>query len=291
MASAARMRAWAVLITAAGVGVTACTLMVDTSNLYGSGDGPAQSSDGGTESTSPGADASADGAPVNAADAADAAAFSCTALGTAPLFCDDFDTSALQSKWSKVDADGYTLAFDTKKFVSAPRSVQLAIDFDGGTATASQSLEKTFGQSYSELTLAFDAAIDTGVYWFIPIRVQGLIDGADVKSDIGLLLEDGKCTFQDEAYDYTHAKTVAYSSPQFPVKSGPGRWHHFEITVKVTQPASATIEEDGVEVFTTALHTYWRSFPPTIGFGHYYVTGAAAATSVHLDNVVVYGKP
>lgn len=286
------MRAWAVLGAVAGIGVTACTLLVDTSNLHGSGDGPAQSSDGGSESTSPGADASADGDPVEPADAdADAAAFSCTALGTAPLFCDDFDTSALQSKWSKVDADGYTLAFDTTKFVSAPRSVQLAIDFDGGTAMASQFLAKTFAQSYSELTIAFDVMIDTGTYLFHPIQVQGLVDGADVKSDIGLLLEDGKCTLQDEAFDYSQSKTVAYSSPQFPVTSGIGQWHHFEITIKVTQPASATIKEDGAEVFTTALHAYWRSLPPTIGFGHYFVTGAAAATSVHLDNVVVYGKP
>jgi hypothetical protein len=268
--------------------VTACSLLVDTSNLHGSGEGPAQSSDGAPDSTSPGADASADGAPV---EPTDAAAFSCTALGTAPLFCDDFDTSALQSKWSRVDADGYTLAFDTKEFVSAPRSVQLAIDFDGGTAMASQFLEKAFAQSYSELTIAFDVMIDTGAYLFHPMTIQGLVDGSDVRSDIGLLLEDGTCTLQDEAYDYSHSKTVAYSSPQFPVTSGLGQWHHFEITVKVTQPASATIKEDGVEVFTTALHAYWRSLPPTIGFGHYFVTGAAAATSVHLDNVVVYGKP
>ena len=292
MSFASRVGAWVFLSILGTAGICACTLLVDSSDLAGARDEP------GSGDASPDGTSLADAAFTDAAltedgptnDAADGSVFSCSALGTAPLFCDDFDTSLLSAKWSKVDADGYTLTLDTQKFVSAPRSVHLAIDFDGGTGTAAQSLDKTLPQAYSALTIAFDVMIETGDYWFRPLTVQGMIDGSDVSSSIVLILADGQFVFRDEAYDYTQGKTVAYSTDPFPAKAANG-WVHFEMGVKLTQPATVTIKEDGELVFERPLHAFWRKLPPTVAFGHYYRTSDESPTSVRLDNVVVHGEP
>jgi hypothetical protein len=126
---------------AIAVGLTACSLLVDTSDLAGgsaSSDASADATIGAPGDGSPALDAGRD-------DSGDAAKSSC---GAVHVFCDDFDQGTLGATWDLLLMGAGPITLDTMLSTSPPRSMRVGVIGAAGDRDSSLKKKVTGGPTF-----------------------------------------------------------------------------------------------------------------------------------------------
>jgi hypothetical protein len=262
---------------------SACSALVDLSNLAG----PDAGADGAVDAAVDGAtrDASSDAATTDgfAGDAATDAgpARFCRDQTTPHSFCADFDdldaavTAAWDGSWTAVQTFGGTVTIDTSAFTSPPGSLSTNMTPSSSGPQFHVDLSRSFGPPAPTIVdCSFDFRFDHGT-------VSGPIGNADINLDPNYGLElavsaDGTLAVYDSTSPTPHASGAVVA----------GQWTRIRMVFDRTAP-SLKVSLNG-QMFLS----YAAPAPPampaiaTFDLGMSNETNATDGGQYHFDNVV-----
>lgn len=274
------MRPLAAVLTLSGLGcLSACALLVDTDGLTGA----SAQSGGGDAARAPEASAPSDGGLDGAADARPSSSSPCA---IAHVFCDDFDTGSedLTTRWDKLETFAGTLALDSTRSRSAPRSLRMNVT--PTTGEKHSSLTKSIPTTANAARVELDLFVPSPNGSFAEIDPVGLElapppSGVQLQGLYVVIHPDG-----------TYLQFLALGQPSkgaylAPIALERDAWHHLVMTYSyATSPPSATLSVDGRVANVTMLQAAAPSVI-RLQLGAPYANDANLTWAIDFDNATV----
>lgn len=211
---------WLIPLVLPGLG--ACMFLVDTEGLAGPVPVDASANDGKT------ADDSVDAREEAPADATiDAQVSPCTGVH---LFCDDFDTGILESRWDVMHTEAGPLTLSSEAYVSASRSLRAVVY--PGTGVRRTSLRKTVAVPAKTVRFEVDVLSippTEGTYRQVDIVAIAMIPPSAGLIDEELGLRYNATSGQVELEWVRQLEGGGTDIEFVPVVLPPGRWVHLTI--------------------------------------------------------------
>lgn len=237
-------------------------------------------------------DQSASDTSTTDAFVADAAASPC--VGTF-LFCDDFDSVSVDPfgfQGSYSSGSG-TAAINQVDFVSKPSSFEVVTGMTSTPGGAQYALKEISAGTFTGATVEFDVRVnlpsmaglgpaESILFRFDPNAVNAL----ELAWTVG---PSSTWISNDVLQASTSYSGTNVTLPALVAKT----WKHVAIVAKLGSPPTLTVQYDGVQVYSAALHfmneKYPLKFDPDIEInaGIFYLDQASAPWHLELDNFIV----
>lgn len=221
----------------------------------------------------------------------DAETFSCAALASTSVFCDDFERDSVLGEWTdETLLGGGTITIDSTTWTSPTRSALFTTPASTTTDTFGAYLHHaTFPTTASTVVFSFDeniaSAVDMNQFDLFRVILHMPDDPASGSLEIALTVQPD-VTYIDEN-DYRDVPTV-YISHDYSRMPAFAVWQHFTMQLALGPSPHVTVELAGdtvVDDNLTSPNIVASSVELVLGLYHSYVPGAERA--VHVDDVLL----